>query len=218
MTNRTGVIKTGDTIRFSTGRIGKVLKEFSMPEELSNFVSGIDAIAATSPAVTEKLVSSLVASGTVVLYEEYRPYLIQRLSLRGGHDPEVKLDTLRFGELFSMDYMGAAEFEFGAMAKNLREFHAQDAEIDHFSFKHNERWYYGFYNSAKFDLTEVIEKLKKLDTKGMYQKEHADFPYKKGNTVSAWFDIRNQVFFGIHNLYETFRTVIGNSITYMDSQ
>ena len=153
-----------------------------------------------------------------VLYKGYRPYLIQRLELHDHHDADVKIESLRFGELLAMDYMGAAEFEFGAMAKNLRDFHAQDAEIDHFSFKHNERWYYGFYNSTKFDLNEVIEKLTKLDTKGMYQKEHADFPYKKGNSITAWFDIKNQVFFSIYDFHATFRTVIKNSIAYMDAK
>lgn len=217
MTNKSGVIKQGNTILFSTGRTGKVMKDFTMDEEVRKFVSGIEAISATTPEVTQKLIASLESSGTIVLYEEYRPYLIQRLELYDHHAADVKIESLRFGELLAMDYMGAAEFEFGAMAKNLRAFHAQDAEIEHFSFKHLERWYYGFYNAAKFDLTEVIDKLTKLDTKDIYQKEHVSFPYKKGNRTVAWFDIKNQVFFSIHDFHATFRTVIENSITYMDT-
>lgn len=217
MTNKSNIIKKGNTVQFGTGRAGKAMKDFNMEEEIQKLGSHIDVGAAFPSDVTKKLIASLESSGTIVLYEEYRPYLIQRLELYDHHAADVKIESLRFGELLAMDYMGAAEFEFGAMAKNLRAFHAQDAEIEHFSFKHLERWYYGFYNAAKFDLTEVIDKLTKLDTKDIYQKEHASFPYKKGNRTVAWFDIKNQVFFSIHDFHATFRTVIKNSIVYMDT-
>lgn len=45
------------------------------------------------------------------------PYLIQRLSLRNG----APKDPDSFDKLYSCDYMGSAEFEFGALPDSLKE-------------------------------------------------------------------------------------------------
>jgi hypothetical protein len=47
--------------------------------------------------------------------EDIRPYLIQRMKLRHQNEPTG------FDQMWSLDYMGAAEFEYGALPQSLRE-------------------------------------------------------------------------------------------------
>lgn len=49
MTIKTDITKQGDTIRFSTGQVGKVKKDFNMQEEVGKLVSGIAVVCATTP-------------------------------------------------------------------------------------------------------------------------------------------------------------------------
>lgn len=48
------------------------------------------------------------------------PWLIQRWKVKGGWKPSLKVS-----EYLKQDYMGSSEFEFGAIPKTLREFHAR---------------------------------------------------------------------------------------------
>jgi hypothetical protein len=45
-----------------------------------------------------------------------KPYLIQRMTFK----PDCKNKTATLSELMTMDYMGSAEFEFGALPKSLK--------------------------------------------------------------------------------------------------
>ena len=144
------------------------------------------------------------------------PYLIQRLFRK---PTEGKIANLRFGEIFRLDYMGSAEFEFGAFAQFLREMNSH--ELDSFTIKMQGVKYFGvcstdpIYNHSESSIHDMLERLAegKIRTK-----ESAYFPTSRFTQVDAWAAIDKGIFWSRENLNSSIVTAIANSVKYMDEQ
>lgn len=158
------------------------------------------------------------------------PYLVQRASVKTN---AINTET-KTGDYLNLDYMGSAEFEFGAFPKFQREVFAKLATLKIFELTHKETTL--FYLATDADNTEYKEMLVKLLSGQIYTKARVGFSEKqtmylqKGNKKEAvfnhpeaqfqfdtWFDLSNNLVFSrkkevIENLFNT----IPNSIKYMD--
>lgn len=144
------------------------------------------------------------------------PYLIQRLERKSIIG---KIIEHRFGEIFALDYMGSAEFEFGAFPKFLRAMHA--ADLKPFKAFVNGVEYFGVFDPKYYaDETAVSKMLNDLASGKFRLKEGANFPnnpeYKYTKT-DAWADILNNIFWSKENLSASIVQAIANSVAYMDA-
>jgi hypothetical protein len=135
-----------------------------------------------------------------------KPYLIQRCTIRN----DAKLDT-GFDAHFSMDYMGSAEFEFGALPNSLKQFtrninKLQIIEVGVKNYKGQSMWaiclpeiweeykvYMPDLIAEKIRLKEVTRLVQETSGVDRFDKK----PIKEGgyNRVSLWWDIDNHVMF-----------------------
>lgn len=142
------------------------------------------------------------------------PYLIQRLtreSITG------KVAEHRFGEIFSLDYMGSAEFEFGAFGEFMRNMHK--ADLQPFKTSVNGVEYFGVFDPKYYATAEEVSAMLQNLADGKYRlKERADFPSEptRWHRTDAWADIRDNVFWSKENLSSSIVQVFANSVAYMD--
>lgn len=158
-------------------------------------------------------------------------YLVQRhTDLR---DEEYD-DDKRLTELYHLDYMGAAEFEFGAYAKIVRKIneHLDDLVLRTITMNDGGKDIdVHFFYSPKLiaELRSDVEEL--LNTMVRYNngeyisfKEHSGFYERKRQgrdkfctKYVAWTDIRHGIFFTADHLtLEQYKTLIVNSVKYYD--
>lgn len=158
------------------------------------------------------------------------PWLIQRCSVKAPFDSNLKT-----GDYLKLDYMGSAEFEFGAIPKFQREIHPKLDRLHIFEYTHHDgvKLYFWCELEQKDAYTAVVQKLMSksirlkesmhLDfketlyvgknRKPMYDQPHAPF------TTTVWFDLTNNLVIArdrqvLHNLL----TTIPNSVRFMDQQ
>jgi len=122
------------------------------------------------------------------------PYLIQQAEIYD--DPETKgLDSI-----LDFDYMGSAEFEYGALAKSLKEIR-KDIEEYVFSNVEIETKSISVF-CKKADLDEIVSSIRKLAKNEIHLKEWIDFSdwlnYKKVRN-KFWWDIGNNFMFWASN-------------------
>ena len=129
------------------------------------------------------------------------PYLIQRMKLIDHNVENPSID-----KLYSMDYMGSAEFEFGALPKSLKQFtknhkllrfHSCDLK----NFKGNHLVLIGLigdieeyeqYIPGLIDRSIRLKEWTNLDN-AVSGKIHGHKQYDPKIHPSAWWDIRNHV-------------------------
>ena len=115
--------------------------------------------------------------------------------------------------LLHLDYMGSAEFEFGAIPKAFRRIMG---EFDEYSISQS-----SITNSngvplqiycKPYMLHEIEEALKEYIANPYYMQENPRFPYSdySPNHPRAWWDIRNDfiMFFGVQDRVNKFNTII----------
>lgn len=162
--------------------------------------------------------------------------LIQR-----GHVTDKDLANLthpdtqasRVSQIVDFDYMGSAEFEFGALPKSFRGFQAAKAnwkliEVDSISDE-NEQSLWIFTGLTGDDLAAWLEDLNRLrygkpgTPAYLDTKEYTDF--RKGDAKSSvrptnfWWDIENHVMFSFSKPFmDNIETFMNNSLSYMDAQ
>lgn len=140
-------------------------------------------------------------------------YLVQRLQRK---PTEGSVRNYRFGELFELDYMCSAEFEFGAFPKFLRRMHA--ATLESFTLTINGIKVFGVYDTANFaNVGEVAEVLQSIADGKRRLKEYADFPTSKRRKTDAWAAIDSGIIWSTENISEAIKSVIANSFAYMES-
>lgn len=144
------------------------------------------------------------------------PYLIQRLK---RNRTDGQLSNLRFGEIWTLDYMGNAEYEFGAFPRFLREMNA--ATLQDFSFNINGIKVFGVYDTSKFASKNEVENVLQNLADGKYRlKNSAMFPntsqYNKD--ITGWADIENNLFWTTESMAKSIVKCIANSIVYMENE
>jgi hypothetical protein len=158
------------------------------------------------------------------------PYLIQRASVQTN---AINTAT-KTGDYLNLDYMGSAEFEFGAFPKFQREVFAKLQTLQIFELSYNETTL--FFLSTVADEVSYKDMIIKLISGKIYTKARVGFSekqtmyFKKGKKKEAvfdhpdapfqfdtWCDLSNNLVFSrkkevLENLFNT----IPNSIKYMD--
>jgi hypothetical protein len=130
-------------------------------------------------------------------------YYIQRGKFRDKPDKERKgVDSI-----LQFDYMGSAEFEFGALPKSLKELRngIKDYCYGTLELRHNGVQVDITYLCRKKDTGDVEEIIKSLSTGSVRLKEYCDLQYYFPNTFrndpsnDFWWDIENHFMFWISN-------------------
>lgn len=131
-----------------------------------------------------------------------KPYLIQRVKLSRNKTQGIK----SFNDYFDCDYMGSAEFEFGALPKSLKTFtktsdlkstkfdtkNSEDKHLYIVSAENNERSkeYYELY------FKELQDNDFPFHTKeSTYLKSNINGKTKHFTKVDVWWDIENNIMF-----------------------
>ena len=132
-----------------------------------------------------------------------KPYLIQRMILKDNVPKNPSID-----ELYSMDYMGSAEFKFGSLPASLKKMTKTIDEIkvgmvkEYKNHKGQRLFLIGLekdileYQKFTPDLVDGKIRLKEwtmLD--GAIKGETIGIEYNPKRHPSAWWDIDNQVMF-----------------------
>jgi len=154
-----------------------------------------------------------------------KPYLIQR----GIINNPLADHNARLSEAVDLDYMGSAEFEFGALPRSLRRIQQKadswtktlipDIEFTGFKLR--------LFSALKpEELKLYSEYLKSIYYKDSIRlKENAKFidpsknHFKFSSDPNFWWDIENDIMWTFHKLFSN-RLIehVANSIAYMESQ
>lgn len=136
------------------------------------------------------------------------PYLIQRLNRKPTNG---SIADHRFGEIWELDYMGAAEYEFGAfpkmlvsLAENLKELRTFHLDVDvtgsHWRDKDKRTGktrVFGFYDSTMATDREVMDAITKIAADKIRLKMPANM---SDGRVTGWVDIVNHFFWSTENM------------------
>ena len=138
------------------------------------------------------------------------PYLIQRMIRRKDPIKNPSLDNL-----YGMDYMGASEFEWGALPKSLKRFTKNfDNLVIHKTsiknFKDEPLFIIGLYEIVKeYPIQDLIDGKFRLHErlnfnyawKGEDGYENRKRPFNQHQHPSAWWDIVNDIMFTFKKLH-----------------
>lgn len=127
-------------------------------------------------------------------FKDNNNYLIQRCTYREIVDKE-KLVNIYLDDYLSFDYMGSAEFEFGAIGKTWQFIKENGAHYSHrvHRMENGHRLY--FYIPTHWDEKEIIAFMKECIEKRFNTKERTEFENAfKGyitGTNNVWLNINN---------------------------
>lgn len=151
-----------------------------------------------------------------------RPYLIQRGTI--AEDWKTYPEYLRLSRVVDLDYMGSAEFEFGAlpnsfrqMEKNFSQYNSKELP----SITENGKPLFIFSDLAIEDLKKYEQHLLDLKEGNGRLKESISFTpsrlnYRKDN---FWWDINNHLMFSYNKEFmQKLKTFVQNSLDYMNSK
>lgn len=135
------------------------------------------------------------------------PYLIQRAKIKTPLAPEGTLLT----EAIRLDYMGSAEFEFGALPDSLEALHKNRVRLRLIkvpSITDGERQLRVLSALSDADFAVYVGYLKKMrkPNNGIYTKECTQFEErapgtKFGGENDFWWDIKTHVMFSFNKLF-----------------
>jgi hypothetical protein len=152
-----------------------------------------------------------------------KPYLIQRAKIA----QPLKKDTKRLSEAVDFDYMGSAEFEFGALPRSFRRIEKNLAlftkrTISTIAQGDVPLQVWSYLSDSQFaEYTEWLTALRK--TSQIYTKEPTHFEidraYRRYINTNFWWDIENDVMFGFHKIFmKRVGTHVTVSLAYMNQQ
>ena len=132
---------------------------------------------------------------------EIKPYLIQRATFNTTKDKQGIDSILNF------DYMGSAEFEFGALPKSLTVIRKDKKNYNIFDVKVKDK-VISVFCPNKYSVQQITNYLNTLDSNDIHLKERSDFntytsPSKWDNethqryphSTDFWWDITNHIMF-----------------------
>lgn len=155
------------------------------------------------------------------------PYLVQRCIVRNRPN-----DTLRFSEVAALDYMGAAEYEFGAVPESLRCIATRANEYSRATIvllnnvlrDGNGAPLVVYSRFAGDSLLEYVEYLKALRAGKLCTKSASYFDVAPGagshrTRVTLWWDLTNDALFSFdEEVMRALPQLFANSLAYMDAQ
>lgn len=167
-------------------------------------------------------------------------YSVQRLISEKNLGDAAESPSLRFGELFKLDYMGASEYEFGAFPKFMREVHEHQENLVGVEVDIEGMAVFVVYSTHNNTQEHVLEQLKAIAQGKQYTKGGASFK-KPGEAavkkprmgsraarqaeadamfrVDGWAEISLTTFWTVLPMtLERYKQLIANSVAYMDEQ
>lgn len=159
--------------------------------------------------------------------------LVQRLVAKSKNEQK---EVPRFGDFFALDYMGAAEFEFGSFPAFLREAHKASKPVhrsmidrllsrpikptDWKSFEAEVKGIriYGGFDSRLNSEQEVIDKIETIASGQARLKCSADFPPKSGSKTVGWAEVQQRVFWSTEDYRAILPELLAESVRTMDQQ
>ena len=156
--------------------------------------------------------------------EKYKkPWLIQRCTVKSGWKK-----TSKVSEYLDLDYMGSAEFEFGAVPKCLREIHGKLDKVNPVKLtigthtvwilaepekvEHYEKW----LNVVKDAASEYEPDLKELISLYQILKDKPRPTYRDDN---FWIDLDNGIAISLEKgPIMNFKDSVVNSVKFMDEK
>lgn len=163
------------------------------------------------------------------------PYLIQRAEIE-----KTRTDEMRLSEAVDLDYMGSAEFEFGATAKSLRALEkafltnkaeggdllrvTDVAEITTKSRSGNQKPLKVLHCFTNEEFEQYIPFLHKMRDGKLRAKENPLFESElkwpfTSNSIDFWWDIENHVMWSFdHEVMRKLPLYLQNSWKYMNEQ
>lgn len=151
------------------------------------------------------------------------PYLIQRATI----ETPLADDSSRLSQAVNFDYMGSAEFEFGALPKSFRRI---EAVADDWKCRRVEEIKEGdkplrVYSALTDDEFEqykqhlIAARSGKLHTKESTYFEHDHAERFKYARADFWWDIDNDVMFGFHKQFmNRLPHYVASSLAYMNEK
>ena len=149
-----------------------------------------------------------------------RPYLIQRARV---NTPLAEVDT-RLSNAVYFDYMGSAEFEFGALPKSFRALQAMRKDwklrlVPHLT--ENEIPLRVFSALADAQFAEYVKHLEAFRKPGNRIRTKESVRFEAGEKAAwdpdFWWDIDNHVMFGFNkNFMNRLESYVSTSLAYMD--
>lgn len=159
------------------------------------------------------------------------PYLIQRAEINN-----TRTDEMRLSQAVDLDYMGSAEFEFGATAKSLRYLEkaflnnvhnlrlVDVPEITTKSRSGNQKPLKVLHSFTDEEFKQYIPFLHKMRVGRLRTKEDPRFeatpqwPFTS-NSINFWWDIENHVMWSFdHEVMRKLPLYLQNSWKYMNEQ
>jgi len=155
------------------------------------------------------------------------PYLIQRCKV-----VDKPVNGVKFSENVKLDYMGSAEFEFGAVPRSLRLIaeHSQDYHLVPVRDVTNQKGdiLYIYCNLPFERVPEYVEIVKKLrNTRDIRTKESTHFYFnaldewynKDNERTDFWWDLDNDIMFSFRaDMMKVLPGCIAASLEYMNEQ
>ena len=129
--------------------------------------------------------------------EELKPYLIQRGKFE-ERDWKKGIDSI-----LSFDYMGSAEFEFGALGSSLKSIRENIKDYRYHPLKINEKPVTIFVHK-KYSITDLVKYLNSLSKREKRLMEYSDFDtyinpsdheFSSKNRTDFWWDIDYDIMF-----------------------
>ena len=157
-----------------------------------------------------------------------QPYLIQRATILAPLPPE----DVCLSKAVDFDYMGSAEFEYGALPQSLRRIQAygpawrcgkvdeirtlDDSPLRVYSAIADEEFpqYVAYLRQLRWP-----EKYGRPHLKESSAFEHDHKPWSKYRTINFWWDLDNDVMFGFHKAFmNRLPRYLAASFAYMDEE
>ena len=148
------------------------------------------------------------------------PYLVQRGEIK---NPIVS-GIARISEAVNLDYMGSAEFEFGALPRSLRALQAVQGslvirKVPGIKSGESQLRVISAYTEDEFK--EYTGYLLQLREDKIRLKENsrfaADYPVSQYSNADFWWDIQNHVMWSFHKPFmNRIKQYLESSWTYMD--
>lgn len=150
------------------------------------------------------------------------PYLVQR----GQYDisRRSRKPTDRISDALELDYMGSAEFEFGALPRSIRAICEVGTDKLKISgapsrFNSNDRQLYIVHHLSDDDVVVYYTYLDKMKTGDLHLKAWSNFDRADTTNTNVWWDLTNNLFFTYSkDLAKALPTLLNNSIAFMDAQ
>lgn len=151
------------------------------------------------------------------------PYLIQRAEIKSP----LEAGTARLSEAVSFDYMGSAEFEFGALPKSFRALQSSMSNwklVKIADITEGEAVLRVLHALSDEDFTTYVGYLKRMRGVGdsLRLKERSGFDLKLKSSydkANFWWDIENHVMFSFHKIFmNRLDEHLKSSFKYMDEK